>query len=60
MATDSKYYPYDIQKPSIKLQSLDYGADVISITSKACFAIVVDRGVHWFEFQTLKSLVSKW
>ena len=62
MATDSKYYPYDIQKPSIKLQSLDYGADVISITSKACFAIEVDRGVHWFEitgFKSDRSAISK-
>lgn len=42
MATDSKFYPYDIQKPSIKLQSLDYGADVISITSKACFNDMCD------------------
>ena len=46
MATDSKYYPYDVQRPSIKLQSLDYGADVISITSKACFWLV-DLVLSW-------------
>ena len=34
MATDSKLYPYDTQRPSIKLQSLDYGADMISLTVK--------------------------
>ena len=27
-------YPYDTQKPSLKLQSLDYGEDVIRITTK--------------------------
>ena len=47
MATDSKFYPYDIQKPSIKLQSLDYGADVISITSKACFNDQCGRSMGW-------------
>ena len=41
MGTDSKLYPYDTQKPSIKLQSLDYGADVISITSKQRFQTAI-------------------
>ena len=27
-------YPYDTQTPSLKLQSLDYGVDVIRITTK--------------------------
>ena len=27
-------YPYDTQTPSLKLQSLDYGEDVIRITTK--------------------------
>ena len=32
--TDSMLYPYDTQTPSLKLQSLDYGEDVIRITTK--------------------------
>ena len=32
--TNSKLYPYDTQKPSIKLQSLDYGEDTIHMTVK--------------------------
>ena len=32
--TNSKMYPYDTQKPSIKLQSLDYGEDTIHMTVK--------------------------
>ena len=32
--TNSKLYPYDSQKPSIKLQSLDYGEDTIHMTVK--------------------------
>ena len=27
-------YPYDTQTPTLKLQSLDYGVDVIRITTK--------------------------
>ena len=36
-ATNSKLYPYDTQLPSIKLQSLDYGGDLISLTVKKSF-----------------------
>ena len=35
--TNSKLYPYDSQKPSIKLQSLDYGEDTIHMTVKKGF-----------------------
>ena len=37
-ATNSKLYPYDTQLPSIKLQSLDYGGDLISLTVKESFS----------------------
>ena len=30
--TDSMLYPYDTQKPSLKLQSLDFGDDKIQIS----------------------------
>ena len=30
--TDSMFYPYDTQKPSLKLQSLDFGDDKIQIS----------------------------
>ena len=32
--TDSMLYPYDTQKPSLKLQSVDYGDDTIHISTK--------------------------
>ena len=32
--TDSKFYPYDTQRPTLKLQSLDYGKNEISLTTK--------------------------
>ena len=71
MATDSKYYPYDVQKPSIKLQSLDYGSDVITITSKACFndeltlwssiiLSVVDMWVWWIGVVHRKQIKRLW
>lgn len=35
--TDSMLYPYDTQKPSLKLQSVDFGNDKIEI-SLGCHA----------------------
>ena len=32
--TDSMLYPYDTQQPSLKLQSLDYGDDIIHLSTK--------------------------
>ena len=32
--TDSKFYPYDSQKPSLKLRSLDYGRDLIQLRTR--------------------------
>ena len=32
--TDSMLYPYDTQQPSLKLQSLDHGDDIIHISTK--------------------------
>ena len=50
MATDSKLYPYDTQRPSIKLQSLDYGADMISLTVK----VRVANFVFQLEFEQVR------
>ena len=32
--TDSKFYPYDTQMPILKLRSLDYGKNEITLTTK--------------------------
>ena len=32
--TDSKFYPYDTQMPTLKLRSLDYGKNEITLTTR--------------------------
>ena len=32
--TNNYLYPYDAQVPQIKLQSIDYGNDIVKITAK--------------------------
>ena len=32
--TDSKFYPYDTQRPILKLRSLDYGKNEITLTTR--------------------------
>ena len=32
--TDSRFYPYDTQMPTLKLRSLDYGKNEITLTTK--------------------------
>ena len=32
--TDSKFYPYDTQMPILKLRSLDYGKNEITLTTR--------------------------
>ena len=53
--TDSMLYPYDTQTPSLKFQSLDYGDDVIRITTKTLNNLN-EKNPEWsHEFKNLNS-----